>query len=82
MVMVDTRLQGCDTLLIGLSWTAANQTVGGHKLFYYVSAKVTTVHISVAVSNFVSRLKSPLILTCHSVFIEGQVESTCPCLFN
>jgi hypothetical protein len=49
--MVDTRLQGCDALLIGLSWTAAAWRVGGHKLFYYVSAKVTTVYISVVVSN-------------------------------
>jgi len=28
--MVDTRLQGYDSVLIGLSWTAATQTVGGH----------------------------------------------------
>ena len=47
--MVDKRLQGCDTLLTGLSWTAATRTVGGHKLFYYVSAKVTILHISVVV---------------------------------
>jgi len=47
--MIDKRLQGCDILLIGLSWTAATWTVGGHKLFYYVSAKVTIVYISVVV---------------------------------
>jgi len=80
--MVDTRLQGCDALLIGLRWIAATWTVGGHKLFFYVSTKVTTTYISVVVSNFVSGIKCPLILTCHSVFTEGQVESTCPCLFN
>ena len=50
--MVDTRLQGCDALLIGLSWTAETRTVGGHKLYFYVSARLTTVHISVVVSNF------------------------------
>lgn len=80
--MVDTRLQECDAQLIGLSWTAATRTVGGHRLFFYVSTKVTTVYISVVVSNFVSGIKSPLILTCHSVFTEEQVESTCHCLFN
>jgi hypothetical protein len=81
--MVDTRLQGCDVLLIGLSWIAATQTVGDHnKLFCYVSAKVTTVYISVVVSNFESWIQSPLTLTHHIVLSEGQVESTCHCLFN
>jgi len=51
--MVDTRNQGCDALLIGRSWTAVTWRVGSHKLFYYVSAKVTTVYISVVVSNLV-----------------------------
>jgi hypothetical protein len=47
--MVDTRLQECDALLIGLSWTAETLTVGGHKHFYYVSETVSRVHISVVV---------------------------------
>jgi hypothetical protein len=55
--MVDTRLHGCDALLIGLSLTAKTLTVGGHKHFYYVNETVTTVHISVVVSNFVSSIE-------------------------
>jgi len=80
--MVGKRLQGCDTLFIGLSWTAATRTVGGHKLFYYVCAKVTTIYISVVVQNLVSGIKSLLILTCNNVLTEGQVECTCPCLLT
>jgi hypothetical protein len=58
MMMVDTRLQECDAVLIGLSWTAETLTVGGHKHFCYVSETVTTVHISVK-SNTVTGLNWP-----------------------
>jgi hypothetical protein len=71
-----------DTVLIGLSWAAETTIVGGHKLFFHVSEKVKTVHISVVVTNFVSDIKRPLILTHHSVCTAEQVEGTCSCLFN